>query len=223
MLQPFIQKKRIIMLIKSFCRITNQSIVLDRARRPELEKLMMGNHVVEDLDRIFLFLKVDFPSYKNMDDYSKLGFITAELLMRHNGYDPSASKPDMGLFIYSRSGCLGADYNLVRVMEGLHADDQAYKRSIPNAVCSDIALRHNIQGEMEIFLSDGFIYEQFFRTCFGTLETEPSLNTLLAGYLECYGGYASSLLCLLTRSPEHPPMDYDLREERFCIDLLRIY
>jgi len=211
------------MLIKSFCRITNHTIILDRVRYPQLEKHMMGNQVGQDLDRIFSSLKVDFPRYQTMDDYRKLGFITAELLMRHNGYDPSVIKPDMGLFIYSRSGCLGADYNLVRVMEGLHADDQAYKRSIPNAVCSDIALRHNIQGEMEIFLSDGFIYEQFFRTCFGTLETEPSLNTLLAGYLECYGGYASSLLCLLTRSPKHPPMDYDLREERFCIDMLRIY
>lgn len=211
------------MLIKSFCRITNNSIVLDRVRCPELEKHMVGNQVGEDMDRLFSSLKVDFPHYKNMDDYSKLGFITAELLMKHNGYDPAANKPDMGLFIYSRSGCLGADYNLVRVMEGQCSDDQAYKRSIPNAVCSDIASRHHIEGEVGVFLSDGFIYEQFFRTCFGALETEPSLNTLLAGYLECYGGYASSLLCLLTRSPEHPPMDYDLREERFCIDLLRIY
>jgi len=211
------------MLIRSFCRITNHSVVLDRERCPGLEKLMMGNQVDEDLDRIFSSLKVDFPTYEKMDDYSKLGFITAELLMKKNGYDVSVSKPDMGLFIYSRSGCLGADYNLVRVMEGHGTDDQAYKRAIPNAICSDIAFRHKIEGEMGIFLSDGFIYEHFFRTCFGTLETEPSLNTLLAGYVECYGGYASSLLCLLTRSHEFPPMDYELREERFCIDLLRIY
>jgi len=52
------------MLIRSFCRITNHSVVLDRERCPGLEKLMMGNQVGEDLDRIFSSLKVDFPTYE---------------------------------------------------------------------------------------------------------------------------------------------------------------
>ena len=211
------------MLIKSYCRITNHSIILDGDRLPDLEKHIMGQKVKEHLDHVFSSMDVDYPSFRNMDDYSKLGFITAELLMKHNGFDVCREKPDIGVIIYSRSGCLGADYNLVRVMEGLSVDDQAYMRSIPNAICSDIACRHRIGGEVGVYLSDGFIYEQLFRTCFGTFQTEPGLNTLLAGYVECYGGYVSSLLCLLTRSPQNPPLDYDLREERFCIEMLRIY
>jgi hypothetical protein len=140
-----------------------------------------------------------------------------------NGYDPDTEKHDMGVVIYSRSGCLGADYEFVRVIEGLSSNERAYERVIPNSICSTIVCRHKIGGESGIFLSDGFIYEQFFRTCYGTFLTDPGLNTLLAGYVECYGGYVSSLMCLLTRSPQKPPMDYDLREERFCIEMLRIY
>jgi len=190
---------------------------------PDLEKYMMGHNVREYLDRVFAHMDMDYPSFRKLDDYSKLGLITAELLMKHNGYDVSREKPDMGIVIYSRSGCLGADCNLVGVMEGLTVDDQAYMRSIPNAICSDIACRHKIGGEMGVYLSDEFIYEHFFRTCFGTLLSDSELNTLLAGYVECYEGYVSSLLCLLTRSSQDPPMDYDLREERFCIEMLRIY
>jgi hypothetical protein len=211
------------MIIKSYCRITNHSIIVDGERLPELEKFMMGHNVGEDLDNVYAQLKVDYYNYQNMDDYSKLGFITAELLMRHNGYDVEQEKPDMGLFIYSRSGCLGADYTLVRVMDGLTVNERAYERVIPNAICSSIACRHKISGETGIFLSDGFIYEQFFRTGHGLFETEPGLNTLLAGYVECYGGYVSSLLCLLKRPIDNLITDYDLREERFCIEMLRIY
>jgi len=49
------------------------------------------------------------------------------------------------------------------------------------------------------------------------------LNTLLAGYVECYGGDRSSLFCLLERPPENSLVVFDLREERFCIEMLRIY
>lgn len=211
------------MIIKSYCRITNHSVIVDGERFPELEKCMIGNNVGEDLDNVYSQLKVDYHNYPNMDDYSKLGFITAELLMRQNGYDTEKEKPNMGLLIHSRSGCLGADYTFIRVIEQLTVNERAYERVIPNAILSSIACRHKISGESGINLSDGFIYEQFFRTCYGIFETEPGLNTLLAGYVECYGGYVSSLLCLLKRPADNILMDYDLREERFCIEMLRIY
>jgi len=196
---------------------------VDGERLPNLEKLMMGNNVGDDLDKVYTQLNVGYHDYNNMDDYSKLGFITAELLMRHNGYDVEQEKSDMGLFIYSRSGCLAADYTFVRFIEGLTFNERAYERVIPNAICSDILCRHKILGESGVYLSDGFIYEQFFKTGNGLFETEPGLNTLLAGYVECYGGYVSSLLCLLERPSENSLVDYDLREERFCIEMLRIY
>jgi len=211
------------MIIKSYCRITNHSVIVDGERLPELEKFMMGHNVGEDLDNVYTQLNVNYHDYNNMDDYSKLGFITAELLMCHNKYDVEQDKPYMGLLIYSRSGCLGADYTLVRVIEGLTVNERAYERVIPNAILSSISCRHKISGETGIYLSDGFIYEQFFKTCFGIFETDPGLNTLLAGYVECYGGYVSSLLCLLERPSENFLIDYDLREERFCIEMLRIY
>jgi len=211
------------MIIKSYCRITNHSIIVDGERLPELEKLMMGHNVGEDLDKVYTQLNVGYHNYDKMDDYSKLGFITAELLMRHNGYHVEQEKTDMGLFIYSRSGCLGADYTFVRVIEDLTVNEWAFERVVPNAICSDISCRHKICGEMGVFLSDGFIYEQFFRTAYGLFQTEPGLNTLLAGYVECYGGYVSSLLCLLGRPSDDSLVDYDLREERFCIEMLRIY
>ena len=211
------------MIIKSYCRITNHSVIVDGERLSDLEKHMLGNNVGDDLDNVYARLDVNYFNYKNMDDYSKLGFITAELLMQRNGFDTEKDKQDMGLLIYSRSGCLGADYTLVRVMEGLTVNERAYERVIPNAICSSIVCRHKISGEMGIYLSDGFIYEQFFRTGHGLFETEPGLKTLLAGYVECYGGYMSSLLCLLERSDDNTLIDYDLREERFCIEMLRIY
>ncbi|MFA4997437.1 MAG: hypothetical protein WC513_04835, partial [Bacteroidales bacterium] len=62
------------MLIKSYCRITNHSIILDGDRLPDLEKHIMGQKVKEDLDHVFSSMDVDYPSFRNMDDYSKLGF-----------------------------------------------------------------------------------------------------------------------------------------------------
>ncbi|HKM31584.1 MAG: hypothetical protein GX281_02165 [Bacteroidales bacterium] len=211
------------MFIKSYCRITNHSIVLDGQRQETLGKFLNGHHVSEDLDNVFEQLDADYPAFFGMDEFSKLGFITAELLMRHNGYDTETFKPDIGVVIHSRSGTLGADYHLLRVMDGLSDDTQAYKRTIPNAICADIACRFKLGGEMGLILADGFVYEHFFRTSYGMFSTDPDLKTLLSGYVECYGGYMSALLCLLERSQQPVEKDYDLMEERFCIDLLRIH
>ena len=98
---------------------------MDGERLSDLEKHMLGNNVGDDLDNVYSRMDVNYHNYTNMDDYSKLGFITAELLMQRNGFDTEKEKPDMGLLIYSRSGCLGADYTLVRVMEGLTVNERA--------------------------------------------------------------------------------------------------
>ena len=84
------------MFIKSYCRITNHSIVLDGQRQETLGKFLNGHHVSEDLDNVFEQLDADYPAFFGMDEFSTLGFITAELLMRHNGYDTETFKPDIG-------------------------------------------------------------------------------------------------------------------------------
>ncbi len=197
--------------------------MLDGERQLPLEKCLEGNKVEEDLNAVFELLEVDYSEFYRMDEFSKLGFIAAELLMRHNGSDPHTFKPHMGVVIHSRSGTLGADYRTLQALRGESDDPHAYKRSIPNAICADIACRFKLGGEMGLILADGFVYEHFFRTSYGMFQTDPDLDTLLGGYVECYGGYVSALLCLLTRTKQPLEEDYDLNEERFCIDLLRIH
>lgn len=211
------------MLIQSYCRITNHTIILDGERQTALEKYLQGNHVGENLNDVYEALETDYPVFHRMDDFGKLGFVAAELLMRHNKYDTETFKPQMGVVIHSRSGTLGADYQLYRVMKGESDDTEVFKRTVPNALCADIACRFKLGGEMGLVLADGFIYEHFFRTSYGMFQTDPELKTLLSGYVECYGGYVSALLCLLEDSATPGENDYDLMEERFCIELLRIH
>ena len=210
------------MFIKSYCRITNHTIVLDGERQTPLETCLQGNHVGENLNCVFDTLGTDYPGFYQMDDFGKLGFIAAELLMHHNKHDTEEFKPHMGVVIHSRSGTLGADYQLYRVMEGESDNTEIFRRAVPNSICTDIACRFKLGGEMGLILADGFIYEHFFRTSYGMFQTDPELKTLLSGDVECYGGYVSAILCLL--EPSDPPLenDYDLIEERFCIELLRI-
>ena len=53
--------------------------------------------------------------------------------------------------------------------------------------------------------------------------TDPDVKQLLMGYLECYGSYASAFFCLVEKAMDDRPEDYELRQERFFIELLRIY
>lgn len=51
------------MFIKSYCRITNHSIVLDGQRQETLGKFLNGHHVSEDLDNVFEQLDADYPAF----------------------------------------------------------------------------------------------------------------------------------------------------------------
>jgi hypothetical protein len=214
------------MRVISFCKISGHSIVLDGERQPDLESHLQGQMLSEKFDNLFKVMHGDYPRFYRLDDYSKLGIIAAELILRKAGLDTVTPKPDMGIILHTRSGTLYADSMYAQTIQDIldfNPDPELFARIHSNAVCSDIALRNNITGESAVFLSDGFNYEMFYRMGADVFATDPDVKQLLMGYLECYGSYASAFFCLVEKAMDDRPEDYELRQERFFIELLRIY
>ncbi len=214
------------MRVISYCKISDHSIVLDGERQKDLESHIQGQSLGEKFDNLFKATRSDYPLFYRLDDFSKLGILAAELVLRKAGHDAITPKPEMGIILHTRTGTLYADSMYAQSIQDIvdfNPNPEIFSRLHPNAVCADIALRNNITGESSIFLSDGFNYEMFYRMGADMFATDPDVKQLLMGYLECYGNYASAFFCLVEKAMDDRPGDYELRQERFFIELLRIY
>ena len=165
-------------------------------------------------------LETDYPVFHRMDDFGKLGFVAAELLMRHNKYDTETFKPQMGVVIHSCpvpwgpiTSCTGHERE--------NDDTEVFKRTVPNALCADIACRFKLGGEWAWFLQT-VSYMNIFQDLLRMFQTDPELKTLLSGYVSVtVDMYRHSCVCW--RIPQRQGKRLRPDGRAFCIELLRIH
>ena len=127
------------MRVISFCKISGHSIVLDGERQPDLEGHLQGQMLSEKFDNLFKVMHGDYPRFYRLDDYSKLGIIAAELILRKAGLDTVTPKPDLGIILHTRSGTLYADSMYAQTIQDIldfNPDPELFARIHSNAVCS---------------------------------------------------------------------------------------
>ncbi len=89
-----------------------------------------------------------------MDDMSKLGYMTAEILLKNIDLgDPKST----AIVLMNRSSSLASDLQHNRVLaSGAPASPAVFVYTLPNVVMGEICIRHKIQGETIFFVADKF-------------------------------------------------------------------
>ena len=135
-----------------------------------------GDKMLVELYRRFVG---DYPKFFKMDTLSRLGFIAAELLLKHSdiSMQPSA------VILANRSASIKNDTDyLATISDGNYYPSPAlFVYTLPNIVTGEIAIRHQIQGETSFYILDK------------PEELEPIINsqctihnsTIFAGWCEC--------------------------------------
>lgn len=153
--------------------ITTTSVVLNGQ---PIEVRLTGEKMLVELYRRYVG---DYPKFFKMDTLSRLGFITAELLLK-----PSAiSSQVAAVILANRSASIKNDTDyLATISEGNYYPSPAlFVYTLPNIVTGEIAIRHLIQGETSFYiLSQPEQLDNIIRSSL-TAHRSP----ILAGWCEC--------------------------------------
>ena len=141
-----------------------------------------GEKMLVELYRRFVG---DYPKFFKMDTLSRLGFIAAELLLKHSGASEHSDKScqPSAVILANRSASIKNDRDyLATISEGnYYPSPSLFVYTLPNIVTGEIAIRHHIQGETAFYILDR--PEDLEPILLSTLNFK--LSTALVGWCEC--------------------------------------
>ncbi|MCM1373041.1 MAG: hypothetical protein NC113_08870 [Bacteroides sp.] len=124
----------------------------------------------------------DYPKFFKMDHICKLGFLSAELLLKD--FAPE-EKEKAAVVLFNRSGSLDADryYQTTIAMDNYFPSPALFVYTLANIVTGEIAIRHKIYGETSFYIMNAQDETEMDNILAGTLLTSaPSF--ILTGWIE---------------------------------------
>lgn len=185
--------------IQSFCRIENNTIVLD------------GNVVFEAAapsfadfsKKAYQHLEIGYPKFFKMDNLSKLAFLGAELLLR-NVVDPDREN-DIALLLSNKSSSLDTDFNYQQSIsdpENYFPSPAVFVYTLPNICLGEISIRHQLKSENTFFIFEAF-NPGFLASYADILLDAGKAGKVLCGWVEYFGEDYKAFLYLAGKEGEN--------------------
>jgi len=98
----------------------------------------------------------DYPKFFKMDSLCKLGFISAEILLRDFSLE---EKENCAIILFNKNGSLITDRNYENTIidgENYFPSPALFVYTLANIVTGEIAIRHKIYGETSFYVTDKY-------------------------------------------------------------------
>jgi len=135
-----------------------------------------------------------YPSFRRMDEYSKLGIAAIAFALKDAGLDQWTHKRNIGIIVSTEYGCLGVDldfYETVLREEGIGASPALFAYTLPNSFLGDAAILFGLTGKSFVINPSRPL---------GLAGLKLALDSLLLG--EC-----DQILCGANNLKHTPPFD----------------
>lgn len=157
----------------------------------------------EALCRLYRERGISYPRFFKMDTLSKVGFLSAEVVLGEAGLRNEEPKPDMGIVLVNSTSSTSDD---VAFQKGLGAENffpspALFVYTLPNIVCGEIAIRNRILGETSFYIDEKPCPERLMRYVKWAFSDE-ALSKLLLGWVEVFEGDVSVTMALILRESD---------------------
>ena len=97
----------------------------------------------------------DYPKFFKMDGLSKLGFVSAGLLLKETPLS-DIQKENTAIILFNNNGSLVTDRNYQRTLspDNYFPSPALFVYTLPNIVTGEIAIRHKIHGETSFYIAN---------------------------------------------------------------------
>jgi hypothetical protein len=184
------------LLIRKYCDIGKQRVVVDG-------HMVFGQD--DDVDfRMFLksvyrHFRIDYPKFFKMDGLSKLGFLTADILLGDLNLPESHAAENCGIILTNASSSIDIDkkhFDTIKTREQYFPSPSNFVYTLPNIMAGEIAIRHGLKGENSVLISRQFNPELIVGITRLAFET-ASLTSCICGWVELNDAHYESLLFLV--------------------------
>lgn len=179
--------------IQSYCRITNNSIVVNGQSVFENK----GAVFPELLKLAYRQLNLNYPKFFKMDTLSRLAFLGAELLL-----DGSHSL-NTAIVLSNRSGSLDTDLKHQETIDsGDYPSPSIFVYTLPNIGTGEIAIRHKLRSENAFFVFEEF-NAKFLREYSSILIESGKSEQVLCGWVEVDDNRLDGMMFLAGKQGEY--------------------
>jgi len=190
-------------VITRFCAIRDHTVVINHNAE--------YTHAKESLDKfmtsIYQHFAIAYPKFYKMDPLCKLGFLSAELLLKDAGYHDRYSGHETGIILMNASSSLDTDrrhQESILNRANYFPSPAVFVYTLPNIMIGEISIRHKITGEGTFFVRERFD-ASFLVSYILQLFDTGILQCCIAGWIETNGDDYESIIYFVEKTDS--PLD----------------
>ena len=148
---------------------------------------------------VYRHYNIDYPKFFKMDNLSKLGFLSAEILLQGTDILQKYPGEEIGIILGNASSSLESDekhQESIRDRNKYFPSPSVFVYTLPNIMAGEIAIRHKVKGENTVFIFEQFD-PGFIDHYVSELFRNQRVNCCLSGWIECYGDHYQSFLFII--------------------------
>jgi len=190
--------------ISGWCKFTDQAIILNNKKENPEENFANFATFIKNL---YKKEQVSYPKFYKMDNLSKLGFLTAELLIKNSDVLKKYEKEEIGVVIANSSSSLDTDLDyqeLIKDKSNYFPSPSVFVYTLPNILIGEICIRHQIKGENAFFVSEEFDPEQLINYVTHLFE-QGKMQACICGWVELLRDKDHSILFIVERMDDPMP------------------
>ena len=153
--------------------------------------------------------QLSYPKFYKMDNLSKLGFLSAELLIKNSDVLKRYGSGEIGVVLANSSSSLDTDLDyqeLIKDKSNYFPSPSVFVYTLPNIMIGEICIRHKINGENAFFICEEFDLG-LIRNYVNHLFKQGRVNACICGWIELLREQYHSFMLLVERMPGTLPDD----------------
>ncbi|RKR14500.1 hypothetical protein CLV91_0577 [Maribacter vaceletii] len=189
--------------IKSYCHIKNNSILLNG------ELLYKGSEEEPFADFIkmaYKNLETDYSKFFKMDSLSKLAFLGADVLLKHENVVPEMEE-NIALVFSNNASSLDTDRKYQKSIEdndNFYPSPAVFVYTLPNICMGEISIKHKLYSENSFFIFENFNPDYLYAYSAGLIE-ENKAEKVLCGWVNVDKEEYTAFLYLVTKEKTEIP------------------
>ncbi len=103
--------------------------------------------------------QLNYPKFYKMDNLSKLGFLTAELIFKSRNIPDQYKRDELGVIIANSSSSLDTDIHYQETISDsadYYPSPSVFVYTLPNILIGEICIKNGIKGENAFLISENF-------------------------------------------------------------------
>jgi hypothetical protein len=160
-----------------------------------------GNAGFQDfIKSVYNHYLLDYPKFFKMDNLSKLGFITGELLLKGKNLSRYKNE-DIGVVMANSSSSLDTDekyYATIKNSADYFPSPSLFVYTLPNIMIGELSIKYKFQGENSFFVFEDFDID-FICNYINNLMDTNKIQCCVAGWVDLYNDHYEAMLCLIEK------------------------